>query len=81
MIKLQMLLAKGADAEALRKAAEGLGIRITSMGAASAVGEIEAGKFAELFGAGAESRDLEVPGALRPFVQSMGVAPRHIYLK
>ena len=81
MIKLQMLLVRGADVEGLRKAARELGIIITSTGAASAVGEIDPEKFAEVFGGGADEGQIAVPEALKPFVQTIGVPPKQIYLR
>ena len=93
-IKLQLLLNKSSRTElggrVAREAASLLGMQPTSSGVASFSAEMESNLFAALFGHDAPAElppspddavPLKVPPALSQHVDSITIAPAHIYLK
>ena len=65
----------------VRKIAESLGIEPTASGVATVSGRIGRGAFESLFGMGAETAPaLPIPELLREYVESITIAPPHIYM-
>jgi len=87
-VKIQILLSPSArTAEGVakaRKVAERLGIKPTTSGAASIVAQVDSNRFASLFGAVPQdaltAAPLEIPKALRPYVDTITIAPPHIFM-
>jgi hypothetical protein len=84
--KLQILLRKEwrkpATIADVRKLAGKLGITITASGTATLSGDMTAEAFESLFGQPAKDAagELPVPDPLKPYVESISIAPRHIFM-
>jgi hypothetical protein len=72
----------------VRELLASLGITPTAAGAATLSAELDGGRFRDVFGitatdvpGGHVSQDLKVPAVLSEYVESISVAPSHIYLQ
>ena len=89
-LRLQILLRKEwrtpEGVAAVRKALQAIDAQATGSGAATVSAVMEADAFERRFGpvpsvARLETDTLEVPRPLRPYVESISVAPRHTYMR
>lgn len=92
-MKLQVLLhpqqRNPSGVENAKRILQSLGIRPTAAGAASISAEVDAEKFQSVFGIpppeslpadAVSAQSLSVPEQLKDYVESISIAPRHIYM-
>jgi len=89
MVKLQLLLlpeSRTPDGiQEVKRALASLGVATTGQGSVTISAEVNLDQFERLFGLAATdqelpNKDLVVPSALQHHVQSISVAPQHIYM-
>ena len=90
MMKLQILLRKDKrtpeGVAAVRRILESLGITPSASGSATVSATVESGRLETIFGqtgpvAQFQTDTLPIPESLKEYVESISVAPRHIYME